>query len=172
MRVTANVDAYATRLAAALEPFPNPSAFVAPGARIRARVLVPPRSEGLISVGTDLFNQCDVFNGSTHLVTLPDNISAQYVRMLLIHDPSMREVALPDQASLSQAMQRFTTEAASWNQRFSTAARSILNAIMDERLKTAIRDRALTLLYARWLAGRPPAPLLQLPRPGFAPLSL
>ena len=48
-----------------------------------------------------------------------------------------------------KAMQRFTTEVASWNQRFSTAARSILNAIMDERLKTAIRDRALTLLHAR-----------------------
>jgi hypothetical protein len=148
LRTSANADAYATRIAASLPIFPDPRTWVPLGGPT-SRINITAKPEGSIHVGADLFNQSDIFSGSVVIATAPDNMSAHYVRLVLLHDPETAHVEVPTSPQLHAVMKRFEEEATNWHANFDVASKLALLSVSDDRLRVSIIDRALTLLHAK-----------------------
>jgi hypothetical protein len=150
-RLTANVDAYAAKIAASLEPFPDPRNY-APALRegeLQGKLIaVTGPIDGPITLGEDLFTQGEVLVGDRSVASAGDVQAAQYVRGVLLHDPDLSAVQVPPEAALRATLDAWEAAIAAWRQRLDKAASGVLSAIQDERLRAEIRDRALTLLHA------------------------
>jgi hypothetical protein len=105
-KVTASVDAFASRIAASMEPYPNPSQFVDTDleARYINEILISTPWEGRLTVGEDLLSQGEVFAGDQHIASAGDLLAAQYVRAVLLHDPEATTVAVPRDELLTEIM--------------------------------------------------------------------
>lgn len=145
-RPSASVDAYASKLAANLEPFPDPRTFTK-GSMSR---VVPVESpvDGTVTVGVDLFSHSDVFCGDRLIASAPNPKAAQYIRGVLLVDPGVDQIELPDDQELETITENWDNAAGTWRKTFDAAASSLLQQISDPRLREEIRQRALTLLHA------------------------
>jgi hypothetical protein len=147
-RATASVDAFASRIAATLEPFPDPRQFV-PDDCATVNVPISESSTGTIRVGDNLFSYNSVFSGDVLIASGPDQASALFIRGVLLHDPELTQVEIPMQPSMSNVVERWTAAGREWKEEFGRVAREHLTTIADERLSNQIRDRALVLLHAQ-----------------------
>jgi hypothetical protein len=145
-RVTASVDAFASRIASSLEPFPDPRTFAEDESG--ATVLVSTPIEGTLELGEDLLSQGEVLAGGQVVAFAGDLRAAEYVRGVLLHDPELSVVQLPDLGHLQAALSRWEEAVIEWQGRFDEATDKALNAIADVRLRAEIRQRALVLLHA------------------------
>lgn len=148
-RVSTNVDAYASRIAANVEPFPDPRNFVPQGSRAEL-ILVSGPVEGELSIGEDLLTQGDVFAGDHRVASAGDLVAAQFVRQVLLHDPDLTAVRVPSSdGALSMTMDAWEAAATKWRTEFDTIFKRTADAINDDRMKADVRHRALGLLHAR-----------------------
>jgi hypothetical protein len=144
-RVTANVDAFASRIASSLEPFPDPRTFAENEGG--ATVLVTTPIEGTLELGEDLLTQGQVLAGGQVIASAGDLRTAEYVRGVLLHDPELSVVQLPDAEQLPHALSRWEEAVVEWHARFEKTTDKLLNSIADVRLRAEIRHRALVLLH-------------------------
>jgi hypothetical protein len=146
-RVTASIDAYASKIAAGLEPFPDPRAFVEPGPPAMMIAILGP-VEGLVTIGDDLFTFGEVFAGDTRIASTGDLQSAEFVRGVLIHEPDVEAIALPEAPILKKAIEVWHDAIRDWYAKFEEHCKGIVAPIADPRLRSEIRERALMLLHA------------------------
>ena len=146
-RATASVDAYASRVAAKIDSFPDPRRLLGDEV-VTIPVIVAPVGAGRITVGQDLFSFNDVFVGDVPVATAQDPAGAQFIRGVLLHDPGLAEVHVPLQPDLQQIIIQWTLDCSGWQVRFKEALAEVLTGISDERLRTEIHERALVLLHA------------------------
>ncbi len=147
-KVTASVDAFASRIAATMEPYPDPRQFTGT-AKEDDVILVSTPWDGTLSVGEDLLSQGQVFAGSQVIANAGDILAAQYVRAVLLHDPEDTTVTVPRGKQLINTMNKWEAECKRWLRRFEETSSKTLVAVADERTKNQIRERALLLLHAR-----------------------
>jgi hypothetical protein len=95
-----------------------------------------------------LFNQGEVFAGDMRIAQAPNMLSAQYIRMTLLHDPGMTHIDVPLEPELSRVMSRLQIAIDEWQGRFEHAAEELTQSITDRRVKRSIIQRALSLLHA------------------------
>ncbi len=147
-KVTASVDAYATRIAATLEPHPDPRSYSRDDGD-STLVLVASPWEGPLRIGEDLLTQGQVLAGDEPIAEAGDMESAQFVRAVLLHDPDLTSVAVPQGAAFQGVMSRWSEETAAWREQFDAAVSKTTATVNDDRLKRQIRSRALELLHAK-----------------------
>lgn len=148
-RVSTNVDAYASRIAANAEPFPDPRNFVPQGCG-EELILVSGPVEGELTIGEDLLTQGDVYAGDHRVASAGDLIAAQFVKQVLLHDPDLTAVPLPaGDGALGSAMAAWEEATAKWRTDFDAVFKRTAGAIVDDRMRADVRDRALRLLHAR-----------------------
>lgn len=147
-KVTASVDAYATRVAALLEPHPDPRAYVDEGAPSNL-ILVASPWDGPLRIGEDLLTQGQVLAGDQPIAQAGDMQASQFLRSVLLHDPDLSSVPVPLGDELERVMQRWNNEIVDWRERFEEAIRKTTAGVADDRTKRQIRARALELLHAQ-----------------------
>jgi len=146
-RVSTNVDAYASRIAAGLEPYPDPRSFVSGGEE--QLILISGPIEGELTIGEDLLTQGDVFAGGQRVAAAGDLQRAQFVRGVLLHDPELTTVAVPaSDAALDDALTAWRDAAKEWRIGFDAQLNRTAGALGDQRTRDQVRDRALVLLHA------------------------
>jgi hypothetical protein len=146
-KVTASVDAFASRIAAQLEPFPDPRAYTQ--SEDGTLILISTPFEGALRVGEDLFTHGEVFAGEERIASAGDPLAAEFVRGVLLHDPEMNAVTVPKGKQLEASVAAWGEAILEWQKRFEEIARNGLRSVTDDRLKREMRDRALVLLHAR-----------------------
>jgi hypothetical protein len=145
-RATASVDAFASRIAAQLEPFPDPRTFTEKEGETLILIATP--FEGPLRVGDDLFTQGDVFAGEDRIASAGEPLAAQFVRGVLLHDPELTAVNAPEGKELERAVALWDDAIRVWQARFDEVAKSVLGSVADDRLQIEIRTRARALLHA------------------------
>jgi hypothetical protein len=147
-RATASVDAYASRVAAKVDSYPDPRRSV-PEEVPAVAVIIASDGRGEVSVGTDLFTFNDVFVGDVRVASAADPAGAQFIRGVLLHDPDVGEVEVPMQPYLEPVLASWDRDCTEWQKRFEAALAEVSTGIVDLRLRAEIRARALVLLHAR-----------------------
>ena len=87
VNVAASIDAYATRLAASIEPHPDPRAFMEEGTQTETVAILAP-VEGTFEIGVELFDQGEATAGGNCLARAGSILAAQSVRGLLLIQPT------------------------------------------------------------------------------------
>lgn len=146
-RVSANIDAYAARIAAVIHSYPDPRTLVSNGTPTTVIPITGP-VDGTVTVGTDLFSLGQVLVDGERVADTSSDSSARFVRAVLLHDPSMNEVRVPDEPQVTVIIDRWEEECRAWREQFAQRTASILESITDERVRKAARLRALALLHA------------------------
>jgi hypothetical protein len=140
-KVTASVDAFASRIAAAMEPYPDPRQFT--GGEVSGHIiLISTPWDGALTVGEDLLSQGQVFAAEQVIANAGDLLAAQYVRAVLLYVPEATTVPVPSGGELIATMDKWEAGCKEWFLRFEEAATKTLVAVADERTKNQIRDRA------------------------------
>lgn len=147
-RVAASVDAFASRMAAVTEAFPDPRTYLPHGAPTDL-VLVSQPFDGRISVGEDLFSQGDVLAGDQRIASTGDLRAAQFVRSVLLHDPELNAIGVPVADHLPDVIADWENAVSEWRRGFESTCERMLSTFEDSRLREQIRERALTLLHER-----------------------
>lgn len=147
-RVPASIDAHAARIAANLEPFPDPREHVPPDMSTWT-IPITGHVGGPFRIGTELFDQGDVYSGDECIAHAGDMLGAQFVVGVLLRDPEVSSVDVPTEPGLTSVMTTWRVETHSWRQRFDSIASDVTRLLADDRLTNAIVQRALSLLHAQ-----------------------
>lgn len=145
--VAASIDAHATRIAASVEPHPDPRDFVDAETATEPIAISHP-VESPIEVGIELFNEGEVIANGITVARARGILAAQYVRGVLRIQPDLSQVEVPVQEELDGVVSKWMTESRKWHKKFKLAARKALIGLDDPRTRTAIEQRALSLLHA------------------------
>jgi hypothetical protein len=145
--VAATIDAYATRVAASVDPHPDPRTFIPEGARTEI-VLITAPVEGQLVVGTELFSQGEVLAGDVCVARAGTVLAAQFVRGVLLVQPDLTQIEVPTKTALEEAISEWNRESRKWHKQFAIAAERALVGLEDPRTRTAIEQQALKLLHA------------------------
>jgi hypothetical protein len=145
--VAASVDAYAARIVARLAPCPDPRSFLKGKTSIRPMPVQGPVS-GVITIGTELFNQGQVLASSVVIADAGDMLSAQFVKGVLLQDPTLTQVDVPVEAVAAEIMSKWRDAVREWRKRFDAVAVESMRGIQDPRMRDAILRRALQLCHA------------------------
>lgn len=147
-RIVANVDAYATRIASRMEPYPDPRKYAGNSVPSSVVPVVWPGS-GALEVGSDLFTFNSVLAEEEVIATAPSPLGAQYLRGVLLRDPELTEVAVPLAPHVDHIVESWQDECEQWREKFSEVYRDVTASLFDERVRRQIRERALQLLHAK-----------------------
>ena len=145
--VAASVDAYAARLAASLEPHPDPRSFMKENA-LTEPVQILSEVDGHLDIGVELFNQGEVFAGGKCIARAGTVLAAQFVRGVLLVQPDLSQVEVPTAASLTDTIAEWTRASRLWHKKFKEATEKAQVGIEDPRTRASIEQRALRLLHA------------------------
>jgi hypothetical protein len=146
--VAAVIDAYAARLAASVEPHPDPRDFIPEHAERESIPILGP-VDGALEIGVELFNQGEVYAGETCVARTGSIRAAQFVRGVLLVQPDLTQVDVPSGGALQAPIEAWNNESKVWQKRFAQAASRLLKGIDDARTRQAVEDRALRLLHAK-----------------------
>jgi hypothetical protein len=147
VRASASVDAYAARIAAGTEPYPDPRNFAledTPSWTIPITGTV----DGPLTLGNDLFNQGQVYSGSNSIAQTSDSLSAQFVKVVLLHDPALSLINVPKEPQIREIMTRWRESVTEWRRNFRRAHDDATRGIDDDRLRASIEQSALGMLHA------------------------
>jgi hypothetical protein len=141
------IEAYAARLATRLPTFPDPRALL-PKKVPTIAVEVLGRVEGQLVVGDNLFDQNQVLAGDAIVAETRSPLEAQYVRAVLLHEPELKEVDVPQPPALHLVIAAWQGRVRAWQKDFTEAAEELLRGVGEKRTTAAIKSRALALLHA------------------------
>lgn len=147
VNVAASIDAYAARVAASIEPHPDPRSFIEPGTALET-VSILGKVDGPLEIGVELFNQGEVLAGGTCIARAGNMLAAQFVMGVLLVQPDLSQVKVPTGKPLNHSMDEWTKESRRWHMKFESAAQKTLVGLEDLRMRSAIEERALRLLHA------------------------
>jgi hypothetical protein len=143
----ASTDAHAARIAAAVEPFPDPRESV-PDGTPSWPVAITGQIAGTVTIGTELFDQGNVYSSGRCIAHAGDIQGAQFLQTVLLRDPELTAVDIPMDPALTQLMLQWREKVIGWRARFDAVAEPVVRQVLDERLRATIRRRALSLLHA------------------------
>ncbi len=144
--VAAVIDAYAARVVASMELYPDPRKFVEPRAVSRV-VPIGGVVDGPLRVGAELFDQGEVFAGDTCVAKANDMREALFIKGVLQTQPDLTHVEVPTSQVLVAAMEEWAVERRRWHERFEQLSKEILKGLDDRRTKRMVEERALRLLH-------------------------
>ena len=147
INVAASIDAYAARLAASVNPFPDPRTYVEEDMTMETVSILGP-VDGILEVGVDLFDQGDVTAGGTCVARTGSIQAAQFVRGVLLVQPDLLHIEVPTSKSIEEVVKAWTSECKRWHKKFETAVTKALVGLDDPRTRFAIEQRALGILHA------------------------
>jgi len=145
--VAASVDAYAARLAATMEPHPDPRSFLEEGTPKETVAIFAP-VDGPLEIGVELFDQGEVRAGETCVARAGSIQAAQFVRGVLLVQPDLSQVEVPTPKHLEKVVTDWSRDCRRWQKKFKTAAEKTLVGLDDQRTRLAVEQRALRLLHA------------------------
>lgn len=145
--VAASIDAYAARLAASIEPHPDPRNYVEGGTKTEP-VLILAEIDGLLEIGVELFNQGEVLAGGVCIARAGGILPAQFVKGVLQVQPDLSQVEVPMGRAVEKVVEDWTRESKRWQKKFKAAADKAFVGLEDPRTRTAVEQRALRLLHA------------------------
>jgi hypothetical protein len=145
--VAASIDAYATRLASSIEPHPDPRSFIPEGTQTEA-VPILGEIDGLLQIGTELFNQGEVLAGGTCIARASSILAAHFVKGVLLIQPELQQVDVPSAETLATVVDEWTRSGRDWHKRFQRMVEKALVGVDDARTRNAIISRSLILLHA------------------------
>jgi hypothetical protein len=145
--VTASIDAYAARLAAGIEPHPDPRTFVEEFSQ-KQSIAILGDIDGPLEIGVELFNQGEVLAGDNCVARAGSVFAAQFVRGVLLIQPDLSQIDVPIGLELERAVADWVRESRLWHGKFKSAAEKTLAGLTDQRTRLAIEARALRLLHA------------------------
>lgn len=144
--VAASIDAYATRLAALLQPHPDPRTYVPKGVPKEVIPILAEPEEPL-KIGAELFNHGDVLAGDVRVAQTGSDLAAQFVRGVLLVDPALSQIEIPTRPTLDSVVKDWNEESRAWHRQFTeTAKRTLLG--LDSRTRSLVEQRALKFLHA------------------------
>jgi hypothetical protein len=144
---TASVDAYAARIATAVDPYPDPRHLIGEADAHRLIPVAGPVRRP-ITIGTELFNLGEVNADGERVAETGSLLAAQIVRAVLLIDPSVLAVTVPKGPQLEQVHLLWQAEIKHWQEKFEAGFRRVTLGVSDVRLREAIRSAALALLHA------------------------
>jgi hypothetical protein len=121
-RVRAAADAFASRIAAQLEPHPDPRDFVPESSVLPQLVAVRLPIDGTLTIGEDLFTHGVVFAGSEPVAEPGEPKAAQFIRGALLHDPTQDVVEVPSEPFLTETLEEWRTATDEWFAIFESTA--------------------------------------------------
>jgi hypothetical protein len=145
--VAASVDAYAARLAASIEPHPDPRTFLDEDVTTET-VPILGELDGQLDIGVELFNQGEVLAGGNCIARAGTILGAQFVRGVLLVQPDLSHVDVPTSDDLARVVGDWTRASRRWHKEFQMGMERALVGLEDPRVRTAIQQRALRLLHA------------------------
>lgn len=145
-RTSADVDAYAARVAARLHPHPDPREFVQPDDKTREVAILGP-VVGSLAVGDDLFSTGKVLADGVPIADAGGDSAARYVLGVLTRDDALKVVHVPVE-DLDGSLERWGTAREEWARAFEVALDDTTSGLTDPRLREQIRLRALEVLHA------------------------
>jgi hypothetical protein len=145
--VAASIDAYAVRLAATMEPHPDPRSFMEEGTPTETVAILGPVG-GPLEVGVELFDQGEVRAGDACVARAGSIQAAQFVRGVLLVQPDLSQIEVPTAKALEKVVTDWSRDCRRWQKKFKTAVEKTLVGLDDERTRLAVEQRALRLLHA------------------------
>ena len=148
INVAASVDAYATRIASALEPFPDPRGFINLDDNLTEIIIAGP-VEGDISVGAELFDLGEVHAGGKCVAKTGSISAGQVVKAVLLIDPAVTKVKLPQGERLDRLQREWQAVVKRWQGSFDYATQRVLTGVNDTRTRQAVMEKAMVLMHAK-----------------------
>ena len=146
--VAASVDAYAARIAAAMQPYPDPRTFMNADDEL-VDIVVSGPIEGAIAVGGELFDLGEVTAGGNRVARAGSVTAAQIVKAVLIIEPTVSVVKLPQAARLQRLYREWQSSVKRWQTEFDVTTERLLTGVTDPRTREAVRSNAMTLMHAK-----------------------
>ena len=145
--VAASIDAYAARLAATMEPHPDPRSFVEDKTPTETVTILAP-VDGPLEVGVELFDQGEVRAGGNCVARAASIQAAQFVRGVLLVQPDVSQMEVPTAKFLEKVVTEWNRDCRRWQKKFKTAVEKTLAGLDDPRTRLAVEQRALRFLHA------------------------
>jgi hypothetical protein len=146
-RITRQIDAFAARIVSQLPLYPDPRTFFDILAIETAPITIPEFS-GPLTQGSGLFESGHVFAGSAVIAATESADAARFIRTVLTLDPDQRIVDLPHEDTLATAIKRWSSEVDAWWTEFLGVEKVVVGQIIDPKLASAVRNRALEIAHA------------------------
>jgi hypothetical protein len=145
--VAASIDAYAARLAATMEPHPDPRSFIEDETPMETVSILAP-VDGPLEVGVELFDQGEVRAGGNCVARAASIQAAQFVRGVLLVQPDISQVEVPRAKHLEKVVTEWNRDCRRWQKKFKASVEKTLAGLEDQRTRLAVEQRALRLLHA------------------------
>jgi hypothetical protein len=145
--VAASIDAYAARIAVALQPYPDPRNFMNADDELVDIAITGP-VDGPLAVGTELFDLGEVTSGGNRIARTGSMTAAQIVRAVLLIEPALTLVKVPKAARLQRLQREWQAAVKRWQIEFDSAAEKTLTGVTDTRTRQAVVSKTMTLMHA------------------------
>lgn len=147
LKTSTSIDAFAAQIATLMDPFPDPRDFLEEASPTNDVAIHGPVT-GSIRVGNDLFTLGQVFAGDTRIADTAGSNEADFVCAVLIHDPSLECVDVPDTRILESTINMWKEAVVKWESEFNKTVLSELQGIDQQRTRAQIRRRSRQMLHA------------------------
>jgi len=146
--VAASVDAYAARIASAVDPYPDPRSFMnTDDDLVDVRIIGP--VNGPLAVGTELFDLGEVTAGRKCVARAGNVTAAQIVRAVLLIEPTVATVKVPKDARLHGLNREWQAAVKRWQSAFDAVAEKVLTGVTDLRTREAVVSSAMALMHVK-----------------------
>ena len=145
--VAASIDAYAARIAASFQLYPDPRQFINPDDEL-IDIAISGSVDGPLTVGTELFDHGDVNSGTNRIARAGSMNAAQIVRAALLIEPFLTSVKVPKGARLERLYREWRAAVKRWEVDFDSEAEKVLTGVTDLRTRHAVKLKALALMHA------------------------
>jgi hypothetical protein len=146
--VAASVDAYAARIATAIQPYPDPRTFMNADDDLVDIAIAGP-IDGPLAVGTELFDMGDVTIGNRRIACAGSITAANIVRAILLIEPELTVVKVPKAERLQRLSREWQAAVKRWQIEFDSAAEKTLTGVTDTRTRIAVLSHAMALMHAK-----------------------
>ena len=144
--VAASVDAYAARIVASMQAFPDPRTFLNADDEFIDIAITGP-VDGPLAVGSELFDIGEVTAGGKCIARAGNVTAAHIVRAVLLIDPDVSIVKLPKGQRLQRMQREWQAAINRWRGEFAKVIEQVLAGVSDPRTRQAVGTKALALMH-------------------------
>jgi hypothetical protein len=144
--VAASVDAYAARIVASMQAFPDPRTFMNADDEFIDIAITGP-VDGPLAVGSELFDIGEVTAGGKCIARAGNVTAAHIVRAVLLIDPDVSIVKLPKGPRLQRMQREWQAAINRWRGEFAKVIEQVLAGVSDPRTRQAVGTKALALMH-------------------------
>jgi hypothetical protein len=146
--VAASIDAFAARIATAIQLYPDPRTFMNADDEFVDIAIIGP-VDGPLMVGTELFDLGEVTTGGKCVARAGSITAAQIVRAVLLIEPEVTIVKVPKAGRLQRLQREWQAAVKRWQIEFDRSAEKMLTGVTDPRTREAVVSKAMVLMHAK-----------------------